>query len=110
MVYFSTFLCPVFQHLDMAPTHAFMHCIKAPDLDRGYATDLYCSIVFGSMMQCYIAGSIIGLILLTSGIKAQFDSGAGDIFSLQVTQVITKQLVYSYVINEYVSFSIGCVP
>ena len=47
------------------------------------------------MMQCYIAGSIIGLILFASGIEAQgpFDSGAGNIFSLQVTQVITKQLV-----------------
>ena len=43
-----------------------------------------------SMMQCYIAGSVIALILFASGIEAQApdDTGAGNIYKLQVTQVI----------------------
>ena len=42
------------------------------------------------MMQCYIAGSVIALILFASGIEAlgPFDTGAGNTYKLQVTQVI----------------------
>ncbi|CAI8017849.1 hypothetical protein GBAR_LOCUS10769 [Geodia barretti] len=41
-----------------------------------------------SMMQCYIAGSVIALILFASRIEAlgPFDTGAGNTYKLQVTQ------------------------
>ena len=61
-------------------------------------------------MQCSVASSIIAIVLLASGIEAitPYNSGAGNIYKLPVTQVQLVTLLIKCLSNE-ISFSRMCV-